>query len=342
MLVLPRDRLAEAAARLIERGALHAPVEREGTFVLERIEDPAAFRLDAPRTIHSAKSVLFPHGEPILEMNSADGTWRPVVEEDGPIFLAGLHPCDAWGLAAFDAWMADGTPDAHYLARRRRARILAVACDAPCADEAFCAAWGTFRPAGNEDVLFTPIEAGWAVEFRTHAGAEIATHWNGLLRAPRPEEEEETARRTRTREEAFGPTFDGAAVPEALAARRDDPMWEEMARRCLDCGQCVAVCPTCTCFGFFDDADLEGTRCTRCRVSDGCMFAAFAEVAGGHNFRGTRAARIRHRMNRKGNWLNRRFGIPFCTGCGRCVTNCPVGISPEKVFRRALGEEVEV
>lgn len=339
--LLETKRIPEAVDRLRTEGGVVAPVARDGRFVFETIERSADARLDAPQTVHSAKSVLFPSEELLMRFDLVSGAWSETSPE-GPRFLLGLHACDLHGLDAFDRWMTDGTVDHRYERRRTQAVLIAVRCLRRCAEAAYCDSMGTSRPRG-EDVLLTPLPTGYAVEARTPRGEEVLRSWKDALRPARPDEAEAVGRaETAADSELSRRSVDLPALPKRLAEARNAGWWHDMAARCLDCGQCVAVCPTCTCFGMADRCDVSLTACERWRIWDGCMLLPFAEVAGGHNFRRDRHDRIRHRMNRKGNWLNDRFGVPFCTGCGRCETNCPVGISPLKVFRRAQGEAVDV
>ncbi len=64
----------------------------------------------------------------------------------------------------------------------------------------------------------------------------------------------------------------------------------------------------------------------RCRQWDACTLKDFAVVATGDNFRSTRGQRLRHRFNRKFNFLMTKYKASFCVGCGRCSRTCPVNI----------------
>ena len=98
--------------------------------------------------------------------------------------------------------------------------------------------------------------------------------------------------------------------------------WEEHSEKCLACGSCVLVCPTCYCFDVKDDPNLSLEHGERIRTWDGCLLEDFAKVASGENFRPTRLSRYRHRYYKKGKYLFDRFGFVSCVGCGRCSSNC--------------------
>jgi sulfhydrogenase subunit beta (sulfur reductase) len=341
---LDAGRVADAVAELKLFASVWAPVERDGRFLFREIRDPASVRLDAPRTVHSAKSVLFPSDETVIRFDLKEEEWleTPDAPDDRPRILLGAHPCDTWGLAAFDRWMRDGTPDSRYVRRHEQLTVASNTCVERCTDDAFCDSMGAHRPVGH-DLEFFPLPGGWAIGARTSKGEQVTRAWRDLLRPLSNREAIRLAGLPNAIEATFSRRLvDTSGLPAALTAARRSGIWQELAERCLDCGQCVAVCPTCTCFGMVDRTGVDLASCDRCRVWDGCMFVPFAEVAGGHNFRRERFARIRHRMNRKGNWLSERLGIPFCTGCNRCGENCPVGISPLSVFRKVQGHDVAI
>ncbi len=346
--ILPKENAGAAVRALMDEGGVVAPIERDGEAIFARLRDSTEARLDAKRTLHSAKTALLPARDPFLRFDLVGATWE-TIPLDAPRFLLGLHPCDVWAHEAFDLWMNEGVPDDRYDAAESAVTIIALKCAEPCGEDCFCGAMGTWRPRAF-DILMTDDGDRYLLEAASDHGRHVLHLWNRWILFSDASAEKRHVEILASAEKAFaGSSRCGTAhpfrideLPAAMKRAFHAPWWHDMAERCLDCGQCVAVCPTCTCFAMTDECDFEMKECIRCRVTDGCMFAPFAEVAGGHNFRRDRYARIRHRMNRKGNWLNERFSIPFCVGCGRCVTTCPVEISPWKVFRRACGEAIDV
>jgi ferredoxin len=112
----------------------------------------------------------------------------------------------------------------------------------------------------------------------------------------------------------------------------EHPHWVELGERCLACGSCTNVCPTCFCFDVYDQIDMALEQGERWRKWDSCQLDLFASVAGGENFREHRAERQRHRFMRKGRYLFEKYEHLGCVGCGRCARACLVDITPVSTF----------
>ncbi|MBO4352620.1 MAG: 4Fe-4S dicluster domain-containing protein, partial [Eggerthellaceae bacterium] len=111
---------------------------------------------------------------------------------------------------------------------------------------------------------------------------------------------------------------------DKLEGMYDHPIWDNLSIKCLNCGTCTYVCPTCHCF----DISQENRRKdgVRFRCWDSCMFSEYTAMAGGHNPRPEKLERVRNRFMHKLNFFERRYGISLCVGCGRCVEKCPVAL----------------
>jgi ferredoxin len=123
----------------------------------------------------------------------------------------------------------------------------------------------------------------------------------------------------------MGRSLDTAGIKELLQGNPNHPRWDEVAERCLTCGNCTMVCPTCFCTTVEDHNDLTGTSAERVRKWDSCFTLDFSYVHGG-SVRNSNKSRYRQWMTHKlASWID-QFGTSGCVGCGRCVTWCPVGI----------------
>lgn len=119
----------------------------------------------------------------------------------------------------------------------------------------------------------------------------------------------------------------------------DSDIWEEYNRRCVACGACNFVCPTCSCFTTQDIAyDESNTKGERKRVMASCMVDGFSNMAGGHSFREKNGERMRFKLMHKVNDFNKRFGYDMCVGCGRCDNICPELISFSNQINKLTNE----
>lgn len=320
---------------------LMAPVKRgRVSFAFSWIEDAAAARLDHLRTILPPKQAFLPPREDLVTLQKSSLQASPVQETD-PFVLFGVHPCDltAINLLTWSMLERHQVEDPAFRARRQAATIVAVDClpDKYC----FCTSVGSDRTREGADAFMTPVEGGWVVEALTDKGAALlksarvraATEAELAAAAAWPEEK---ARRQLLRLEA-----EPAELPALFERHYDSPVWERTAERCYSCGTCTNVCPTCFCFDVVENPDLHLTTATRRRLYDSCQFLDFALVAGGHNFRGQRPDRVRHRWFRKFVYLNQEKQTPFCVGCGRCSQQCTAGISLVDVINSVVLEAKE-
>ncbi len=341
--VLSESGLRKLLTRVCEKSRLMAPVRRGSmSFDFDWVDDPSKIQLEYVRTVLPPKKAFLPPREVLLEFDSgAQQAAKPVLD-DAPFVLFGVHPCDLKAINQLDWAMAQrhGIPDPHYTARRSAATIVGIECmpDEYC----FCASVGSGDTREGADVFLTPIASGYFVEVLTEKGDQMLSESSDARDATLEQESaacthaDEKKRRITTKIEAAI-----EELPDLLEPRHDTEVFEETAKRCYSCGTCTNACPTCFCFDVDDEVALPLTIGTRERRYDSCQNLDFAIVAGGHNFRGERVDRVRHRWFRKFVYLLREHGVPFCVGCGRCSKFCTAGISLVDVLNSVLAEAKE-
>jgi ferredoxin len=197
---------------------------------------------------------------------------------------------------------------------------------------------GTLTADEGYDLHLTDLEDAYAVDIGTEAGRKLLEKYARARRAANAD-----IRRLNKVLGAKWPrfpyklSFDVGELHPQMVRAYDSPVWDRLAEKCLACGQCTLVCPTCFCFNVYDEVELNLENGERWRRWDSCQLDEFARVAGGENFREHQAARLRHRFMRKGRYLMEKYNELGCVGCGRCARSCLVDISPVDVFNDLNG-----
>jgi ferredoxin len=290
---------------------------------------------------HSLKAFLFPPREKIQRLVRDDGGWRETTlpVEPQPLAVIGVRACDLAALAVQDRVFLHGPHvDPAYRARRERLFLVAVNCRRAAAT-CFCHSMQC-GPAATHgfDLALTETGDRFAVEIGTDQGGSIlaaVAEADGLEACTADEAAavraipRDLARTMHARVQK-----PGAPRPRALATEgiRDllydnleHPRWQQVADRCLSCANCTLVCPTCFCSSVEEVADLSGDDVSRERRWASCFTLAHSQMHGGAA-RPTVASRYRQWLTHKlAGWID-QFGTSGCTGCGRCITWCPVAI----------------
>lgn len=317
-------------------GTLVAPVEREsGTYTLEVIDDVSKARPEAIRTTLPFKKFLLKPRFTMLERRD-EGGLREVFDSDvGAIVYVGAHACDIHALEILDLIYLTDYVDPYYQRNRERFTVVGYGCmpDQYC----FCGSLGTETVERGFDVFLTPLEERFLVTVCSARGDDIVRANLELFEPATRADTRDYLRRLQQREASFTLTMDVTDLPYVLELKREDSVWDEVGKKCLCCGSCSMVCPTCACFNVVDERPELG-RSVRVRTWDACLYRDYAVVAGGHNFRADRADRVRNRYYHKQEAFVREFGKPSCVGCGRCIENCPTGINVVEVFKHVRGE----
>ena len=300
-----------------------------GRYRLVRRDDAALFGYAAGP--QSWKKFLHP---PIQSLWRATRTGDDVqvtpepAADDGPFAFIGVRACELHAIAIQDrVFLGDAHTDPHYAARREGAFIVAVNCGA-AGGTCFCVSMDTGPKAtAGFDLALTELVSAdgslFLVETGTETGREVLAELPA--RAATAEDcraAEEVVARTAA---SMGRKMQAEGVRELLTANLTHPRWDEVAARCLTCGNCTMVCPTCFCTSVEESSDLAGAETSRTRRWDSCFTMDFSYIHGG-SVRASPRSRYRQWMTHKLSTWHDQFGTSGCVGCGRCITWCPVGI----------------
>lgn len=341
--VIDAAELPALVSAFMEAYEVVAPVKRGKSHAFEVIDSPDQIELSYETTLASPKKYFLPPKETLLSFDAASNEVTDFEAAMTPRVIFGAHACDINAINRLDLVFRDGPyPDPYYIARRAATLVVGVSC-LP-GESCFCNLWGSDEARFGYDLFLQDIGGKYLVSISSVEAANV------LERACNPRvatDEERIAFRhaTRRRQDAFSAQApDIQEVAMLMDVFHSDPFWDELGSRCLACGACSAVCPTCFCFDIHDELDPDGKTGRRERTWDACTNPQFALVAGGHNFRDSGRERVRHRMYHKLNGFLATHDRMLCVGCGRCVSACKADINPIavlKFFERKGAEDAE-
>ena len=301
--------------------------QEPGRYRLARREDEARFGYAVGP--HSWKQFLFPPRIRLWRARRRENELE--IEEDAAdhprLALFGVRSCELHAIAIQDRVFLEGRfVDRDYEARREDAFVVAVNCFEP-GGTCFCVSMGTGpKVEAGYDLVLTEILDGehrLLVEAGSERGAELLAE---LPRRPAGVADLYAAQAAvEGAATKMGRELDTTDLRSLLADNLEHPRWREVAQRCVTCGNCTLVCPTCFCSSVEDSTDLIEGAAERSRVWDSCFSVDHAYIHGG-SIRPSDSSRYRQWLTHKfGTWHD-QFGSSGCVGCGRCITWCPPGI----------------
>jgi formate hydrogenlyase subunit 6/NADH:ubiquinone oxidoreductase subunit I len=305
--------------RLASDAVVFVPQRRSGGDVVLEPMSPGERTTEYRRLAESPKRILLPQVDALVRFEKERG--QPVLDVTERI-LFGLRPCDAAAVAILDEFFRRDYPDPNYLGRRERMRLIVSACK-ESEETCFCISAGTGPVAvdGFDVQLFDLGEMCLGVS-ATKEGEQLIARGGELFTDP-PTDAEQKIEKFRQRSEATQQTrLDLQTVQKVIRERGEpDDFWEKVAARCLMCGGCAYLCPTCTCYNVADRPTAPGEGVRR-RLWDSCVFAGFTREAGGHNPREQQPLRCAFRYFHKLGGSDVPQRAFRCVGCGRCAAAC--------------------
>ena len=302
--------------------------QEAGRYRLERRGDNALFGYNVGP--HSWKAWLYP---------SHVKLWQAQRDQQGMVFesetqaipryaFLGVRACELNAIAVQDKVLLEGQfSDAHYRVLREKVFIVAVNC-VEAGRTCFCTSMNTGpKVEQGYDLALTELIDAERHEFLVEVGsAQGAGMLDSVAHRPaEPTDLTAAAARIGDAAQSMGRQLDAGRVKDLLQSNLQHPRWDEVAERCLSCGNCTSVCPTCFCTNVEDVTDLTGEYAERHRNWESCFSADFSYI---HGIRVRADTRSRYRQwltHKLANWVD-QFDVSGCVGCGRCIAWCPVGI----------------
>jgi ferredoxin len=322
-MLLKKERLNDLLDKLAGEAAVYLPATRDGQTRFAAYTPGSAVELGTAKTQFSPKELLFPQTETLYTYAQLgeDITIEETVNTTNQI-LFGVRSCDAYSIARMDEVFLTRTfVDTLYNERRQNTLIVALGCTAPDRS-CFCTSFGIDPSAAcSADIQLLDASDAYHVEAFTNNGTEALASWSEFLAEgskPTPAEL------------SFAFVLDTSGIKDSLEKLFEHSYWDDLSLKCLCCGTCAFVCPTCHCFDM--SQNNKGSEGYRFRSWDSCTFNDYSMMAGFHNPRPTKSKRLRNRFMHKLCFFEDRYGSPMCCGCGRCLELCPVGIDISRVI----------
>lgn len=272
---------------------------------------------------YSFKEVLLAINETLFYFTEDQTTVPKGPDKDILIFL---RSCDLHAVKRLDEiYLKNGFEDFYYARIRNKAKFVLMGCQTTCAS-GFCVSMGTNRSDNYDAYVKVDGETVY-----------MDLKWEELAK------DLAAAEQTEVTPDFVTENKEKVTLPKKLSNESfTKEIWAEYGARCINCGRCNFVCPTCTCFTmqdiFYKDNAKVGERR---RVWASCQIDGYTDMAGGHGFRKGNADRMRFKVMHKIYDFEKRFGYPMCVGCGRCDDVCPEYISYSNLVNRLAKEESE-
>jgi sulfhydrogenase subunit beta (sulfur reductase) len=340
---LPKEELRILIELIMESAEVIGPkvvgADAEGLAIHQYLPVASHEELDLSyrSTEYSAKTYFLPYRENLSTYSFTDDDWEQDIHyRIQPRAIVGLHACDINALLRLDRVFArDFFPSPYYLARRTNTMVIGIDHE-PC-EGGFCRSLNTDTVTRGFDLFLTDLGDRYFVAIGSDRGYSMVQRVKSF-EITDDDTHDYLAERRRL---ASLPQEDVPVhnLPNLLDIEFESEVWRRWGSRCLSCGSCAMVCPTCYCYGVSERVSMDFTAGYKEKQLYSCNVVDFAEVAGGHNFRANRETRLKYRYYHQHRGFVEVYDEAKCVGCNRCGRTCLAGIAPVDVIRDLQTED---
>lgn len=331
--IISKSRVKDFLKELGKSNKIFIPGENNGVSRFYVFDPKSEIQWDIRNTLIPPKEILFPQDESLFEYKNQQVTTSDLEVADTIIF--GIRPCDTHGFTMLDKVFGEGDfQDPYYLKKREATTVITLACNRPGIN-CFCTCinGGPDNEHGSDIILFD-LGAKILVRSVTGKGEELLKKGKSLSAVEEADRKKRDSLMKSAREKVKA-QIKIENLKEKLDQSFDVEFWDTFHKKCLGCGICTFLCPTCHCFDITEEGDKEKGKRIRCW--DSCQFPLFTLHASGHNPRPDYKERMRQRVMHKFNYCPDNFNETFCVGCGRCIIHCPVNLDIREVIETIVG-----
>lgn len=322
---LSKSEVPKFIEAISSQNTVYAPVNEGDLTLFKQIQSPSEINIDFSNSDMPPKALIFPQTETLFKyVPGKKGKIDPVQLNEKKSVIFGIRPCDAKSFAILDQVFTGDYEDPYFNARRKNSVLVGLSCSKP-GPNCFCTSFDDSpASAKNVDVLLTDIGDGYYVEVTSSKGKQLIAIADKLLKPAEVSDQEKKQEKEKRVIEKISRRQNTIGVPEILDRLFESPFWKSVALKCIGCGTCTYLCPTCHCFDIQDESSV--TKGARVRVWDTCMNPEYTLQASGYNPRPSRTNRLRNRIYHKYEYFPKNHNSFACVGCGRCIDKCPVNI----------------
>lgn len=342
MYILKKNALNSFITSLAKETEVFTPQIEDGQVMLLPY-DESGFTMDYVNFAFPVKEHLFKQKEILFKWENDNGKITAETPGESNIrtrVYFGIRSCDAYGISYLDKFFLEGYRDEFYGRNRNAAVIIAVNCT-NAGESCFCSSMGT-GPFANSgyDLLFTSLKDVYLVEVGTDKGERLLASSASLLNKADEYILEEKKLAEKTAMNKFTKKLASDDVSGILESNFDNSLWQELSRNCISCTGCTSLCPTCTCFNVVEESTGSSSGC-RVRCWDSCQSDSFTRNAKNHNPR-SKESRVRYRIYDKFKYIEDKFEMKGCTGCGRCINVCPGSIDVVDIINKLAANGLSI
>jgi sulfhydrogenase subunit beta (sulfur reductase) len=279
---------------------------------------------------YSVKNFFLPFKEELSRFEYSDDDWEQNIEyRVNPRVIVGLRSCDINALGILDKiFMKGNFPSPNYITRRKNTFIIGM--DHEPLEDCFCKSLNQDVVRHGFNIFCTDIGSKYYLTINSSKAFNFLK--NVKTSDPGKKDDQKYIERRKYLKNKFKTHVEVTGLPTLMDIEFKSDIWKKWGDKCLNCGTCAMVCPTCYCYGIEETIDVSLNSSSKTRRQYSCNLVDFAEVAGGHNFRPLREDRLKYRFYHHYSGFAENADEQICVGCNRCGRACLAGINPKDVI----------
>jgi sulfhydrogenase subunit beta (sulfur reductase) len=257
----------------------------------------------------SPKRYLLPESEDMFDYPESKISLKRFLNRQKTKVIFGIRLCDVNAISVLDKKLLGKDP--LYTQKREKIILIGIQCAKEIEKNCFCT---SFSQKTSADLFFHEIKGGYYIEVKSEKGLKLVS---------------------RLKDYDYDP--DRIITKKVLEKKDleefyDNKAWNDAAKKCTSCGICTNICPTCHCFKSDDVTGIDIKKGKIVKALTSCHFKEFWKTHDNTLLNVDKTERLKHRIYHKLHYFRKKHGVDMCTGCGRCITNCPAGIDFVKII----------